>query len=121
MILFEGKEFISPKTEDDIFDSALNAFAKTSKITDTNLPATLLESINTKLKVYIAKNKKIFLIASSISINGRLPIKKFITNEIEIKIYQSGLPKKFKHREQYDKLWKHSSPHTPLCRPSNKS
>lgn len=113
MILFEGKEFISPKTEDDIFNSGLDHFVKTSKIADKNLPSRLLDSINLKLKNYLTKNKKTFLLASSISTNGKLPINKITTNGIEIKIYQNGLPKKFKTREQYDNLWKLPAPHTP--------
>jgi hypothetical protein len=113
MILFEGKEFLSPKTEDDIFDSGLNSFALSSKITDPNLPAALLACINIKLKTYLSKSKKKFFIVTSISTNGKLPITKLINNGIEIKIHPSGIPKKFRSRNQYDKLWQQPEPHTP--------
>ena len=113
MILFEGKEYLSPKTEDDIFNAGLDSFALTSKLSDLNLPATLLASINIKLKAYLSKNKTTFLIASSISTYGKLPLNKFTNNGIEIKFHQSGIPKKFSSRKQYDKLWKNSVPHTP--------
>jgi len=113
MILFEGKEYLSPKTEDDIFNAGLDSFALTSKITDLNLPATLLASINIKLKAYISKSKTTFLIVSSISTYGKLPLSKFTNNGIEIKFHQSGIPRKFSTRKQYDKLWKNLAPHTP--------
>lgn len=38
MIIFEGKEFISPKTEDDIFNSGLDHFVKTSKTAEKTYP-----------------------------------------------------------------------------------
>lgn len=113
MIIFEGKEFISPKTEDDIFSSGLDHFARSTKITEKNLHNKLLDSINLGLKSYLTKNKKTFFLATSISTNGKLPINKFTTNGIDIKFYQNGLPTKFKTRQKYDNLWKNPSPHTP--------
>ncbi|WP_421526442.1 hypothetical protein [Pseudomonas yamanorum] len=113
MVLFEGKESISPKTEDDIFDSGLATFSKISKKADTNLAAALLMAINKKLQAYLAREKSTYLVATSISIMGNPPIKKIASNDVEIKIIPSGIPQKFKTREQYNKTWKFATPHTP--------
>lgn len=58
MIIFSGKDIISPKTEDDIFTSALNDFASTAKTTSANLKELLIAAINKRLRAYLATKKK---------------------------------------------------------------
>ncbi|WP_458129498.1 hypothetical protein [Pseudomonas sp. Z2-11] len=113
MILFNGKEVISPKTEEDIFNSGFADFAKSHKSNHTNLKDSLLAAINKRLKAYLATPKTTFLVATSISTTGSLPIKKFTTSNIQTTFYPDGLPKKFKSRQLYDEKWKSTTPHTP--------
>jgi hypothetical protein len=119
MITFTGGEVISPKTEDDIFNSGLDDFASnkkrsnTTKTTNENLKKSLLDAINSRLFSYLSAKKNTFLVASSISTTGSLPLTKFITNGMETTFYPKGLPKKFGSRQQYNERWKSSSPHTP--------
>lgn len=116
MLLIEGGEVFSSRTVGAILDSALDVFirnALSEGVKTNNSPDVFLDFVNLKVKEYLKRPKGAYCVVTSLSVSGKLPIKKIVGRGVETVLYEGGIPKKFNTRKQLDKEWKGSDYHTP--------
>jgi len=113
MIEFMNCEQLSPETQGQIFNRALDKHVKTSLTSNNSKKDDLLKHINYYLIDYLKEPIREFHLVTSISLEGSLPLKKANSPGVNITFYGSGIPKKYRSRDTFNIRWTKNYEHTP--------
>ncbi|HZX18403.1 MAG TPA: hypothetical protein VFF22_16255 [Pseudomonas sp.] len=103
-------ENISFKTKKELRDKSLRACLRNGSLTAKDF----INTINKEISIYKQKQDSVFVLTTSVSLSGGLPISKIVLPDAVVQSYSKGLPKKYKNRSAHDNKWLELFSDSPL-------
>lgn len=113
MIEFVRCNLLSPDTLESCFNAALDNYTKLALTTKNQGEAEFIEQVNEQIKKHLRHPTIEFHIVTALSISGALPVKKLVIDKATITLHPSGIPRKYKSRNEFNDRWSKSFTHTP--------